>query len=416
MSTVASAFLSHSKADWQAWRVSEVADLLGQFGILPWIDDTDLRGSGALDPKLGAAIKAQSHFVLFLSEGATKSGWVRREVEAAIAHHGQKRIIIVVEQAQKDARLKAVPGLAFALNLATQPRFVWLDEPEKMAWELARVILDDLAIHKAAAFGILLDQRGKGDRRNEEGMVRPPLLPTDAPMLVFRPDRGPRTEVTMEVGNHWEAFAHRLGRALATTMGARSGGREAYLTGNAQLGLAWLVGRIIGSEKSLIRFHTHQPGEATLHHRWRRDLPPPAPDLDACLDAQTVASGGPAVVLGIGPLNTPYEKNAREWAAAQRPPLPVAWLQTARWFYTQAEAEQLLADTLASIERLAGKVSTIYVVSCLTFHLTALLAALAPADGLGGLKLRFLDYRRDLPSGNPARMYAELQVPGESRA
>jgi hypothetical protein len=95
-------FLSHSSKDRPFAR--ELAERLKQNGIDVWIDDVDLRIGESLVEAIGDAISRADYVAVIISNNSIKSGWVKHELQLAMARQvaGNELIVlpIVIEQCE----------------------------------------------------------------------------------------------------------------------------------------------------------------------------------------------------------------------------------------------------------------------------------------------------------------------------
>lgn len=75
-------FLSHASRDRQM--ASRIADVFAEHNVPVWYSRTNLRGAQQWHDEIGAALKRCDWFVVLLSESATESKWVKRELLFAL--------------------------------------------------------------------------------------------------------------------------------------------------------------------------------------------------------------------------------------------------------------------------------------------------------------------------------------------
>jgi hypothetical protein len=75
-------FLSHASRDRKL--ASRIADVLADHNVPVWYSRTNLRGAQQWHDEIGAALRRCDWFVILLSQSATESKWVKRELLFAL--------------------------------------------------------------------------------------------------------------------------------------------------------------------------------------------------------------------------------------------------------------------------------------------------------------------------------------------
>jgi hypothetical protein len=381
----ASTFLSHS---WKQHAfVEEVARELVRRGVLAWIDANELPVGVDLDDELRKASAAQLTLTAFLSPESIASDWCREELEPRLAGATSGS---TPNEDVSDAVLPVFLGNPLQLvNQSRALRSRWLTpdgarvrrlgipaedlstaDRAEIARRLANAHFLRLRTREAAQLVIVLDQRGKG-RRAGLPPVPQNWLEQPWPGLVFRPDLGERSEAEVLHASAWDAVRDALTAAVADALGPRAR-REVYITGNAQLALAWLLGQQFDRSS----------GVKLVTHNQRRDeylridfddarflLPlPKLPPSGITWDGPAPDATTTAVSMYIGHPNYARAVHAHRATTADTSPLAVREtgeiktaddvIELARWVATAAEQRPI----------------TVY--TGLPFHAVPLLAAL----------------------------------------
>jgi hypothetical protein len=246
-----STFVSHSSH--QGDLAHAIAGELGRRGVIAWLDKNELSAGANLDVELRKAAATQLTVTALISKESLASAWCREELEPRLEATGPD---------ESDAIIPVYLGERLTLvRSSTQLRNRWLTpdgtgvrklgieagnsavDAGEVASRIARAHYKRLATHACTQLVVALDQRGNSSR---VGLPGPDLLPRSWqaqpwPVLVFRPDQGERSAAEILHGPAWEGFRDAFVEAMGSAMGTRRS-REVYLTGHAQLALAWLAG------------------------------------------------------------------------------------------------------------------------------------------------------------------------------
>ena len=91
-SNYVSTFLSHSSADHKL--AKDVAEGLGHWGVLAWLDKNELLEMGSLSENLKQAVKQQTTLTIFLSKKSSQSEWCKDELRWALSEYpDDKRLL-----------------------------------------------------------------------------------------------------------------------------------------------------------------------------------------------------------------------------------------------------------------------------------------------------------------------------------
>ena len=422
-----SAFLSHSHSDQPL--VKAVATELGKRGIVAWLDKDDLYPGQNLVSALKKAIHEQATWVVFLSEEALQSTWVNAELETALDHF---------EKTQQEDRIKPV-FLSDPLQLVSGNRLLanrWMNEkgnevsklgittpspttPEKQARDIAdRIavgVYASLSIDRSRNVIINLDQRGSKRIGKPQG-IPPNHGKVDGPALVFRPQRGIGREKETIVGEEWLNLASDIRQALQTAFISLrwADQKNIYLSGHAQLGLAYLIGHHFNRSSDAVLYCTDTRGVTFSNEGWDKTdmLSGGHAHCEANADAKLPAIPGAPfeeVALIVGRQN--IAKGVLPYLNATRPRTPIAWVRMPQRLQTSDQVKTLIADVTALAQRLKREngCRTTYLVLGLPFAATPLFAAHMPyvLD-----RFVLLEYRADVAGQvDDAETYAELSFP-----
>ncbi len=80
----ATVFVSHNKADKDKAR--EVAIFLTAEGINVWFDEWKISAGDSIVQEINEGLYGCTHFIVLWSKNASKSNWVRRELQSTLAH------------------------------------------------------------------------------------------------------------------------------------------------------------------------------------------------------------------------------------------------------------------------------------------------------------------------------------------
>lgn len=291
MARYASTFLSHASV--QKPLVEAVARELSRRGVLPWLDVNELPIGADLDIELRKANDAQLTLTAFLSEESIASAWCREELEPRLAKadaaSGEGDAILPVFLGAPAALVAKSGALQMRWQTPDGARVAKLGievadpgraDPADIAKRLALTHFQRLGTMEADKVIIVLDQRGKGPRTGEPGLP-PNWAKMPWPTLVFRPDMDARSEIDVLDPYSWKDVRDPIVDAIAAAFGTRTR-REVYVTGNAQLAFAWLIGQQF-DRSSGVKLVVHNPrGNQTLRidfeeKRYRLPLPRVAP-------------------------------------------------------------------------------------------------------------------------------------------
>lgn len=426
MSRLASTFLSHASVD-QAL-VAAVAEELGRRGIVAWLDRDELQVGQSLSEALRAAIHEQFSLTLFVSVQALNSTWVQDELGTALdycAQNGLKNLINPVYLGDPLDLVRSSPllrqaGWLNAKGNAVDMLGIAVDPAEELS-ALARRIADKLACGIYASLGSAeaRDVAIHIDQRDSSRTGKPRTLPVShghisGPTLVFRPRRSQGEQKETLVADEWNQFAQTIKGALAQALGTFRKKKNIYLSGQAQLGLAFLLGRLFDcsteiqlycadvrnqfSNEGWDRLMSLSGGDAHCEANGAADLPP---------IPQTPFS---EILLLIGRSVLPERVKAyREAAMADK---PVAWVRSPERLESSELLQALIADVTALLRRLKKDYGCrkAYLILDLPFPAVPILAAHLHPYVLESLEL--LEFRGDTMSAKgSANSYAPLAMP-----
>jgi hypothetical protein len=413
---LASAFLCHSSA--QGDFVDQIATQLGRRGVVPWLDKDRLRSGADLPSRLKQAVREQAIVAVLLSSEAAASRWVEEELHAAFdtidGSTDIERIVPICDgnpvelirqhRILRDKWLHA-DGKRVVRNyvdLANVPP--GKDRAAYVADAVAVAVYEHIRSAKARVVAIGIDQRGNGDRRGDS-FIPEPIRQLEAPVLVFRPDRGRRSETEVLRGDEWEAFAVDVLDSLSRALGSRnSGQKEVYLFGDGQLGLPLLIGYGFFNSQRADRVvcHNMRDGRRFFFDFQRDQLPSGAADR-----AGANAPQAPEVALYLGkhdsiPTIGKYLK-AQGWTG------PLEKIEHDEGM-EQGQVLQLIADAIAMIQAWQKERGTEHVrLFCdLPFGAMALLGGhlVNKLDGC----ITYMEYRKDLQNRRPAPRQGQWYV------
>jgi hypothetical protein len=342
---VLSVFLSHSSEDKPL--VEEVAACLGRRGIVAWLDKDDLVGGDGLKLSLEQGIEQTTALVLFLSAAAAESGWVTGEVQTAMLKLDRRVLPVLMcpvaglgerfPWLTKVGLLDAKGGLLCVGHDATRAG----GADEIAAW-ITHALIE--RIEARGRFGIVIDQRGRHRRVGfpNQQMWPAELIKPEAPVLVFRPDRGPRGDDELCCPELWERWRPAMAESLQRVLHRMDAPEKVVVVSlRCQLGLAWQLGRWL-QRKHRVRMTVRnaQNGERLSNESWRLQTPisggseaamrlPPdlprrvdrvvlavvAPDYEAAAFRFSLQQGSHLVLLPFGYLGV---DSSRELAANLR--------------------------------------------------------------------------------------------------
>ena len=413
----ASAFLCHAScSDKQLAR--EVAVALGRRGVVPWLDKLSLLPGESISITTDAAIEASTVLVVFLSQAAKASDWVREEIKRAIRNLGRedarRRIILVHPGASADTSL--VPDVLKPIVLHSDHNDIDVHKvmsadksAAAIAKDIGKRVYDLLDTAGAMDVNVVLDQRGSGDRVGVPPEVG--RLKLARPTLVFRHDVGARDRKGMLCGEAWTGYRRDLCEALDAALPTHPG-RTVHVAGTPQLGLAVMLGwHMRRSSNVTLRVHGRQDGNVFTNNGQQMVMAPSS-DHPPCNTIHPVhapaLSGTPDEIdLVLAPKNR-LENVARYRAAAGGALPPVVWIETGK-LSSSKEVMVLTVEVAALLAGLGGPAVRLY--SALPAH--ALPIVVANFDTVVK-RLRFMEY--DHGAGErgegPEGWYRELAVSG----
>lgn len=417
MITYASVFLSHSYKDKPL--VEAVARELGQRGILVWLDKDELYPGLTLTKALTEAIKRQTAVAVFLSPESVKAPWLDDEVEIAFnveETSGGRKVVIPVCLGDSLDLVKSQARLRNRLLLPTGDRINRIcvvpdksADKETMAHDIAgqllRSIFDQLKIKAYRDVLIYVDQRGNGQRRGEPEIPANVKNDLNVVGLVFRPDRGMRSQGETLFGEAWDETCQAMKAGLAEALGTPRwfDSKRLYILGNAQTGFFYILGRHFNRNTSA-RLYCTNPGQETLSNE---SQPIGAPQLaggnphceTSHHDIAPMVPGSTHEVVSLLLAPEKYIAPVQQFRAAEHDCSPLKWVKSC-WFSDSAQAIAYIADVVALLSRLRAEhsVRTVRLFNALPVSVVPLLAAnlLNEVDNIV-----FMEYRRDLQEKNP---------------
>ena len=404
---IASAFLSHASEDKR--RVRELAAALGRHGVVAWVDEQGLaRDTGqALHKTLKKAIDDCTVTVVLLSSHTRDRPWIEREVEHAL---GQCEVACVVLDGEgTDARRiesakRVFPPLAHQIGDRTHLTEVWRAddaESERIAERIAQRIFKEIGVLDAPAVTLYLDQRGAGEKRaNEIRTERVPSACHDHPILVFRPDRQHRRPDETLTDTGWVEFSRPVDKVLRELFGQRRP-TTVHVCGDAQLGLPFLIGRILDRRS---RFPLVVHGVDGLQYCWsaeHRNRPTPVAALPSRVSGAT--NGKADLVIG----ERDYLDDVRSYRESDERAL--YWIDPGE--FVARGMNEKLATLAGQIRAVREAHKDVRFFNCLSFGASCVVAArLETSD-----TLRYFEFRRDRATGPAGGKYVELTMPEEDR-
>lgn len=405
----ASTFLSHSSVDKPL--VEAVARELGRRGILAWLDRNELHPGIDLGQALTEAIRRQATFTVFLSRAAVKSRWVEDELVVAlqaeqVATSGQARIIpvylddpfpLVQSHPQLRCRWKHPDGDRVDKNgiveLEDDP-----ERPTRIAKKLASGIYASMALPHQSELSIYLDQRIDGPRRGEPKTIPANARGLDIPALVFRPDIGEGKNDETLFGDPWEELCDTLLEALREAITVRGDPRKVRIYGDAQFGIAFLLGTYFDRNTSVDMYCTGNDGSTFTNRDQPRHTPLEGGDPDCISTHRRITpmeAGQRAEQVALLLIERDqYVDDVIDYLDANRVSIPPVWVKHGR--FTDNEQVMLhIRNIVALLGRLRSDHGTrrIQLYCGLPIHVVPLLAAnllhVVP-------DVLFMEYRRDL--------------------
>lgn len=421
---IATAFLSHSCKDKPL--VEAVAEALGQRGIIPWLDKQQLLPGESLIEQLKTAIGKQVVVALFLSQDALSSAWVQDELRVALQledenHYrdwiipiylGNPLNLIKSSRLLYDRWLRADGEGVDRVGIQVRyPVSESVNIPaQEIAHKLAKKVYDRLKFQEASEVNIVLDQRGNGPRVGSYKL--PQIIDREKdPTLVFRPDSQDKSYTETLVGKEWERFRDNIKVSLSHALGDLRSPRTVRILGNAQLGLAYFLGRCFDrtTAVTLYCYHFH-PDFRTIFDNTGQErhklLSGGNPFCETTIEQNPQDTllpeklknqeKYPSVALYIGKRD--YLHDVKTHLEATESSLPLVFIQT-EFFHESDEVMKLVKDVVALLKRLKEHNSTTIVrLYCdLPFNVMPLLSANLTHTIHN---IEFLEYRRDL-QGKP---------------
>lgn len=340
------AFLSYSTQD--ADLVIRVADALGRYGVVPWIDRSEIKG-GSLQERLQSAVGRAGRVVVFLSTHAVKSNWVSDEVAEALKLPRESvlpvflgdREVLVAAQKHLRAAWQLPDGRVDQLGVES-------GDADEIAQRVAEWVLDSAGLAQAPVVGVLVDQRGQGQRtgRPDSTTAVVKAVPEDAPVLVFRPDRGGRGFSDFLGTQSFRTFGRAIGDSLCHL--GELARREVHVQVNGQLALAALVGnRLNRTGRHQLVVHHREGTTASLD--FRAVISPPK-------GRQVPEAEGPplAGTVALSLAKVAYRAEVQADAAARGLPL-VEVLQSDEMIASQDEVDAVLAGWMGALHTLKNR-------------------------------------------------------------
>lgn len=420
----ASIFLSHASK--QASFMDELAEELSRRGVLPWLDRHELKAGANLVSRLRQAVQSQERVAVLLTPDAADSRWVESELVTALQQipdaiervipicYGNPYALIKPHRVLKDKWLhpNGRDVTVVYIDLETRPP---ASSPAAFAAQrLAASIFESVGTRRCHDLVIMLDQRAHGAGRR----IGRPTLPEnvgrleDAPVLVFRPDLGVRSNSDMI--QDWEDVADTCIAALTEAIGPRvAGPKNIYLYGDAQLSWPFLLGLRYFDRLCGRRLYCHNPeGDQVFEFNFQRGaLPQGRPHLGSWVGTGNAPQHADEIALFVGKRR--FIRTIQAYLAGmQLPPTLLHFEHTAGM--DQAAVVQLIADAVAALElyQQEWNLQRVRLFCDLPFAAMPLLGANLINVVNGGVS--FMEYRKDLqgktPPPDPTRWYVELKM------
>lgn len=426
MTRFAASFLSHTWPDKSLVRA--VSTELGKRGVLTWFDENELRVGQDLPPTLEKAILDQATFSAFLSPQALAAPWVQTELEIALAEHesGSARgpvlpvylgepVDLVKQSALLASRWLHADGKRVTqYGIKVDPQARDTENAAIIASQIADAVFHALQAEHTRDVVIHLDQRGSM-RHGFPKNIPASLQDRDGIGLVIRPAAGSGKSKETLTGEAWLDLASATSEALNSALGGVrwSQPKAIHMSGNAQLGLAYLIGHHFNRSSDAVLYCTDTRGTAFTNEGWDK--------TDMLHGGYAHSEANTDADLPVIP-STPFKevvlivsrKNVAEgvlpYLSATRPDTPIAWIRTPQLLETSDDVRTLVADITALGRRLNREngCRKAYLVLGLPFAAVPLLAA-----HMQYVLDRFvlLEYRGDLPDAPDDQQYAELTFP-----
>ena len=416
--TLASTFLSYSTED-QAL-VSAVASELVRRGVLPWMDKTELDAGVNLTTALGESVNQQATLTAFVSTDAIKSQWFEHELSAAFQKEDNLNshdLVMPVFLGDRETLVRASdilrtrwfrPDSRLVSTVGIQPNATD-DLPiqaREIATGLASSIYRKLRIEDANDVVIYLDQRGENVSRGKTNIPEK-ILQLSAPTLVFRTNLDARSEDKIVAGPEWDELRDTvkwaLGRAMPDLRGQHM--KRIHLAGNAQLGLAYLIGHHFDRTTNTELHCTGRFGDVFTNEGQDRLHPlsggnpneTPHPKIPSISDRSEVES----ISLLLCTDDEGYIGTVLRHLAAKKSSPPPVWIRHEKRLNSSLEVMGYIANVVAVLRRLVEEkgLRTVHLFTSLPFHALPLLAANLKTFVVN--EVVFMEYRRDLLSSNP---------------
>jgi len=419
----ASTFLSHSSADKSL--VERVAVELGRRGVIAWLDKNELLPGVNLTVALREAIRRQATVTIFLSSNSVASRWVEDELKEALQMDEQNNNKFIVPIYLDDPLTLVKAHLLLRqrwlhpdgkrvtqLGITSAGRTL-AEKSKDIATKLAGMIYDTLAIKQQSDVIIYLDQRGDGQRRGETPNLPQNARNLEAPVLLFRPDLGPRSKSETLYGADWEAVRDNirwaLGEALTGTHWPQP--KNIYLYGASQLGLAFLIGHHFDRNTSAFLYCTNRDGKVFNNCGQPRHAPltggnpyceTPHPDI------QPIPKNARLSAISLLLSTDFYVGSVLAYLGTQTNSPPPVWIKH-DCFSNDNQVMNHIANVVALLTRFRNDhgANTVYLYCSLPFNVVPLLAAnlLHVMD-----TVIFMEYRYDLKGTQapPQDMYVPL--------
>ncbi len=378
----ASTFLSHASVHKKL--VQKVATELGRRGVLAWLDKDELAPGMELSSILFKSAERQLTMTAFISDESLKSQWCNEELkpclEAANDDISDKIIPVYLGDPHtlisNSSLLKAdwlTPDGSRTDKLGEVVEDIHSADAASIAAKIAKVHYQRLKTNKCSQLIVALDQRGRGERIGDPDFLPKNWSATSWPALVFRPDRGDRSERQVLQEADWKSYGDCVVQALAQALGTRRQ-REIYITGNMQLACAWLLGSYFNRTNG-IKLVSHNPrGDQTLNIDMSGSsyFSPPA-HIDPTTivwDETNPDTDSEKISVYLGPSH--YLDAVRKYRRLTSDTTPLAMWMTERKVIEKEEEVRDLARWLCTAS--AGRPTRIY--TSLPTHVLTQLAAL----------------------------------------
>ncbi len=217
--SIATAFLSHSSVDKPL--VQNVADALCRRGVIPWLDKNDLPPGSDFMERLEKAIDRQVVIIPFLPENRRGAEGTQDEVREVLR--------------LKDER--QYHDWIFPVNVEESL------EADSTADDISQHIYRLLNFKQTNDVNIVIDQRGRGSRKDPYEFSPTIDELVAHPTLVFRPDMKNRSVFETLVGEGWQEFRQIVDSSLSKALGKLKTGMKIRILGDAQLGIPFFLGQ-----------------------------------------------------------------------------------------------------------------------------------------------------------------------------